>query len=233
MLNHLKEEVCRVNKMLAESGLVILTWGNASQRDKETGLIAIKPSGVPFEKLTPNDIVIVDLQGKVVEGSYNPSSDLLTHLEIYKAFPEVRGIVHTHSTFAVAFAQAQMPIHILGTTHADTFGTEVPLTREFQEEDFIGYEKNTGKIIVEAFAKINPLDTPAVLVRNHGPFTFGKTAMEAFENAIVLENIAKMAYYTLNLKPEKDIKPETLLYKKHHSRKHGENAYYGQSNKIK
>lgn len=228
MLNQLKEEVCRVNKMLAESGLVILTWGNASQRDKETGLIAIKPSGVPFEKLTPNDIVVVNLDGQVVEGKLNPSSDLATHLEIYKAFPEVLGVVHTHSTYAVSFAQAQMSIPTLGTTHADTFANDIPLTREFQKNDFLEYEKNTGKIIVEAFKNDNPLNTPAVLVRNHGPFTFGKSAKEAFENALILENVAKMAFFTLNLKNLEYIKPEPDLYEKHHSRKHGEHAYYGQ-----
>ena len=141
MLNQLKEEVCRVNKMLAESGLVILTWGNASQRDKETGLIAIKPSGVPFEKLTPNDIVIVDIDGQIVEGKLNPSSDLATHLEIYKAFPEVLGVVHTHSTYAVSFAQAQMSIPTLGTTHADTFANDIPLTREFQKDDFMNMKR--------------------------------------------------------------------------------------------
>lgn len=228
MLSRLKEEVCRVNKLLAESGLVILTWGNASQRDKETGLVAIKPSGVPFYKLTPNDIVIVDLNGKIVEGHLNPSSDLPTHLEIYKAFPEVLGVVHTHSTYAVAFAQAQMSIPTLGTTHADTFAKDVPLTREFIKEDFEEYEKSTGKIIVETFKKEKPLDIPAVLVRNHGPFTFGKSAKEAFENALILENVAKMAYLTLNLKKVDDIKPEPDLYEKHHSRKHGDHAYYGQ-----
>lgn len=228
MLNQLKEEVCRVNKLLAESGLVILTWGNASQRDKETGLIAIKPSGVPFEKLTPNDIVIVDIDGQIVEGKLNPSSDLATHLEIYKAFPEVLGVVHTHSTYAVSFAQAQMSIPTLGTTHADTFANDIPLTREFQKNDFLEYEKNTGKIIVEAFKNDNPLNTPAVLVRNHGPFAFGKSAKEAFENALILENVAKMAFLTLNLKKLEDIKPEPDLYEKHHSRKHGEHAYYGQ-----
>lgn len=231
MLNKLKEEVCRVNKMLAESGLVILTWGNASQRDPETGLIAIKPSGVPFDELKPDDIVIVNANGEVVEGHLNPSSDLPTHLEIYKAFPEIGGVVHTHSTFSVAFAQAQRSIPTLGTTHADSFMGEIPLTRSFKKEDFVEYEKSTGQIIVETFKGRNPLDTPAVLVRNHGPFTFGKTAKEAFENALILENVAKMAYLTLRLKDEKDIVPETMLYEKHHDRKHGEHAYYGQKGK--
>ena len=231
MLNELKKRVCDANKKLKESGLVILTWGNASERDNETGLIAIKPSGVDFDKLTPEDIVIVDLSGKVVEGKLNPSSDLPTHLEIYKAFPEIGGVVHTHSTYAVAFAQAQRNIPTLGTTHADSFAEDIPLTREFKESDFVEYEKQTGKIIVEAFKDIKPLDIPGVLVRNHGPFTFGKNAHEAFENALILENVAHMAYLTLNLKEEKDIVKETLLYKKHHDRKHGKNAYYGQKGK--
>ncbi|MGN0953709.1 L-ribulose-5-phosphate 4-epimerase [Dialister sp.] len=229
MLESLKEEVWKANLELPARGVVIYTWGNVSALDPETGLIVIKPSGVPYESMTPKDMVITDRTGKVVEGCLRPSSDLPTHLCLYHAFPEIRAVVHTHSLHAAVFAQAGKDIPALGTTHADYFYGPVPCTRNLTEEEIRGdYEWNTGKVIEETFRRrnINPMDMPAVLVKNHGPFTWGKNAEEAVYHAVVLETVAEMAWKTGLLNPQAAMS-EALL-EKHYRRKHGPHAYYGQ-----
>ena len=238
MLEELKEKVCRANLDLVRHGLVIFTWGNVSAIDRASGLVVIKPSGVSYDNMKPSDMVVVNLDGKVVEGELNPSSDTPTHLVLYKAFPHIGGVVHTHSTYATAWAQAGIDIPSLGTTHADYFHDDIPCTRNMKKSEVFGeYEKETGNVIVEAFKKINPDDTPAVLVRNHGPFAWGTDADNAVHNAVVLEEIAKMAFISLTVNLSTlDIvnhKPtmNKLLIEKHYSRKHGPNAYYGQKKK--
>ena len=230
MLETLKLEVCNANKALREEGLVIFTWGNVSAINRKNGLVVIKPSGVPFEILTPDDMVIVDLEGRVVEGNLKPSCDLPTHLELYKGFNNISAVVHTHSPNATAFAQAKKSIECFGTTHADHFYGAVPVTRELSNSEVENnYEMNTGRIIVKTFnnLSLNPIKTPACLVAGHGPFVWGANVHEALRNAVVLEYIAKMNLKTLDLNP--DIKPmKEFLIEKHHSRKHGKNAYYGQ-----
>ena len=229
MLEELKRQVCAANLELAARGVVIYTWGNVSGIDRETGLVVIKPSGVPYEGMQPADMVVVDLEGHVVEGHIRPSSDTPTHLALYRAFPEIGGVVHTHSTNAVAFAQAGRDIPALGTTHADYFYGPVPisrsLTKEEVEED---YEGNTGKVIVETVKahEKETLAVPAVLVRNHGPFTWGKTPEEAVYHAVVLEEVAEMTMKTLLLNPNSSM--DSYILDKHYQRKHGPKAYYGQ-----
>lgn len=231
MLENLKKEVWEQNLNLVKYNLVIFTWGNVSAIDRQSGVIAIKPSGVEYDRLKVEDIVLVDLNGKVVEGALNPSSDTPTHIELYKNFPGIGGIVHTHSTYATAWAQAGRPIKCYGTTHADYFYGDVPCTRALTEEEIkTDYEKNTGKVIVQTFKNIDPLSTPAVIVKSHGPFTFGKTAKDAVFNAAVLEEVAKMAFLSENIQPS--ITPaDSFLIEKHYLRKHGKNAYYGQTKK--
>lgn len=238
MLEELKAKVCQANLDLVKHGLVIFTWGNVSAIDRASGLVVIKPSGVSYNNMKPSDMVVVDLDGKVVEGDLNPSSDTPTHLILYKAFPEIGGIVHTHSTYATAWSQAGLDIPNIGTTHADYFHEDIPCTRRMKKAEVFGeYEKETGNVIVERFEKMNPMDTPAVLVRNHGPFTWGKDADNAVHNAVVLEQVAKMGFIsmTLNLSTlgivnhQPSMNP--LLIEKHYSRKHGPNAYYGQKKK--
>lgn len=227
MLEELKNTVFKANLRLKESGLVILTWGNASQIDRESGLVVIKPSGIPYDAMTPNDMVTVDLNGNVVDGKRRPSSDLYTHLEIYKQFDSIGGITHTHSRWATVFAQAGQAIPMLGTTHADTFYGDIPCTRRLTADEISGdYERETGRVICEAFAGKNPMDMPGVLVCSHGPFTWGKSAEGSVENAEVLEETAMMAWHTLKLNPTVEFQKE--LADKHYFRKHGANAYYGQ-----
>lgn len=228
MLEELKKEVCEANLLLPEYGLVTFTWGNVSQIDREKNLVVIKPSGVSYEEMKPEDMVVVDLDGNVVEGNLRPSSDTMTHLELYKAFPEIGGIVHTHSRWATSFAQAGIPLKAFGTTHADTFFGDVPITRMLTPEEINGaYEKETGTVIVECLEGKDPMAVPAVLVQSHGPFTWGKDGKEAVHNAVVLEEVAFMAYHALQLNPSVERIPQTIL-DKHYYRKHGENAYYGQ-----
>jgi len=230
MLEKLKQEVYEANMDLPRQKLVVFTWGNVSAYDEESGLVAIKPSGVDYEELKVDDIVLVDLEGKVVEGKYKPSSDTMTHVELYKAFKGIKGIVHTHSPWATSFAQAGQGIQPLGTTHADYFYGEIPCTQKMSKEE-IGseYEKNTGLVIIERFKGINPLYVPAVLVNEHGPFTWGKSAKEAVYHAVVLEEVAKMAYQTrVLLSLNNDTRMQQDLLDKHFLRKHGANAYYGQ-----
>ncbi len=227
MLEELKKQVYTANLNLVKHGLVLFTWGNVSGIDRKESLLVIKPSGVSYEDMQPADMVVVDLNGKVIEGKYKPSSDTLTHIELYKAFPEIGGIVHTHSTYAVAWAQALKAIPAMGTTHADHFYGEIPCTRELTKDEVDrGYEKETGTVIVESFKNINPLHVPGVLVGNHGPFAWGANAEKAVYNAVVLEEVARMALLTLQLGNQNPIKQ--YLLDKHFNRKHGKNAYYGQ-----
>lgn len=230
MLENLKEIVCKANLELPKYGLVTFTWGNVSAIDKETGLVVIKPSGVEYDTMKPEDMVVVDLDGKVVEGKYKPSSDTPTHVALYKAFPSIGGIVHTHSRWATTFAQSKMGIPALGTTHGDYFYGEIPCTRLMTPEEISGeYEKETGNVIIETLRLkgIDPAQVPAALVASHGPFAWGKDAMEAVHNAVVLEEVAFMAFHCLQL--NKDIEPmQQELLDKHYLRKHGANAYYGQ-----
>lgn len=228
MLENLKQKVYEANLKLVEYKLVLFTWGNVSEIDRESGLVVIKPSGVDYDKMTPDDMVVMNLNGEKVEGRLNPSSDTPTHLELYRRFPEIKGVAHTHSTFAVSFAQAGSEIPCYGTTHADFAFGAVPCTRDLTKEEIEGeYELNTGKVIAETFEKGN-IDcnaVPAVLVHSHGPFTWGKDGAEAAKNSAILEEVAKMAYLskTLEAKPaSEDIR------KKHYYRKHGAGAYYGQ-----
>ncbi|MBQ8763914.1 MAG: L-ribulose-5-phosphate 4-epimerase [Clostridia bacterium] len=228
MLENLKQKVYEANLKLVEYKLVLFTWGNVSEIDRESGLVVIKPSGVDYDKMTPDDMVVMNLNGEKVEGRLNPSSDTPTHLELYRRFPEIGGVAHTHSTFAVSFAQAASEIPCYGTTHADFAFGAVPCTRDLTKDEIEGeYELNTGKVIAETFenGNIDCNAVPAVLVHSHGPFTWGKNGMEAAKNSAILEEVAKMAYLskTLEAKPaSEDIR------KKHYYRKHGAGAYYGQ-----
>jgi L-ribulose-5-phosphate 4-epimerase len=227
MLEKLKQEVLVANLDLVKNGLVILTWGNVSAIDRETGLVVIKPSGVSYDDMKAEDMVVVDLDGNIVEGDLRPSSDTPTHLSIYRNFPEVGGVVHTHSTYATAWSQAGLSIPNIGTTHADTFHQAIPCTDEMSKEQIeTAYEAATGDVIAEAFAGMNPMHTPAVLVKHHGPFTWGKNAANAVYNAVVLEEVARMASITVALNP--NVEMNENLIEKHYERKHGANAYYGQ-----
>ncbi|MBP3498376.1 MAG: L-ribulose-5-phosphate 4-epimerase [Alistipes sp.] len=230
MLEELKKEVYQANLDLVRHGLVILTWGNVSAIDRETNLVVIKPSGVSYESMKVEDMVVVDLDGNVVDGTLRPSSDTPTHLAIYKAFAEVGAVVHTHSTYATAWAQACLPIPNLGTTHSDTFHHAVPCTAEMSTEQISrAYEAETGTVIAEAFEGMNPMHTPAVLVAHHGPFTWGKSAKDAVQNAVILEEVARMTSITVALNPTVQMNED--LVEKHYNRKHGANAYYGQIKK--
>lgn len=229
MLEALKQEVWEANMELPQRGLVVYTWGNVSGIDREKGLVVIKPSGVEYDELQPEDMVVVDLEGNVVEGKYKPSSDTATHLEIYKAFEEVGGVVHTHSSMAVSFAQAGKGIPAMGTTHADYFYGTIPCTRAMTPEEIQGaYEKETGKVIIETFEGINPMYVPAVLVKEHGPFTWGKNAADAVYHSVVLEEVSKMAYQSMLIASLDQDNMQQALLDKHFLRKHGANAYYGQ-----
>ena len=228
MLDQLKEIVCAANQQLPKYGLVTFTWGNVSAIDRESGLVVIKPSGVAYEALSPANMVVLDLDGNIVEGTYRPSSDTPTHLVLYRAFPECGGIVHTHSRWATSFAQAGRDIPALGTTHADYFYGDIPCTRKMTQEEIAGeYEKETGNVIAETFKDIDPAAVPGVLVHSHGPFVWGKDAFNAVHNAVVLEELAFMAYHALGLEPGLPRMQQELL-DKHYLRKHGKNAYYGQ-----
>ena len=227
MLDELKQQVYEANMELPAKGLVTYTWGNVSGIDRERGLFVIKPSGVDYEKLTPDMLVVMDLNGEKVEGTLNPSSDTPTHIELYKAFPEVGGIVHTHSPWATSWAQAGRSIPCYGTTHADYFFGDIPCARALTADEINGeYEKNTGLVIAETFKDKNPVYVPGVLCTNHGPFAWGVDAAEAVHNAVVMEEVAKMAYRCEHLKAELSEAPQ-VLQDKHFFRKHGENAYYG------
>lgn len=229
MLEELKERVYKANMLLPKHGLVTFTWGNVSEIDRETGLFAIKPSGVDYDKFCPEDMVLMDLQGNKVEGRYNPSSDTATHIELYKAFPKIGGIVHTHSSWATSWAQAGRGIPCYGTTHADYMYGEIPCVRNLTEEEIEeAYEKNTGLSIVEHFAGKDYEAMPAVLCKNHGPFTWGKDGAQAVHNAVVLEEVAKMAARAEILNPQIQPAPQAMQ-DKHYYRKHGANAYYGQA----
>lgn len=228
MLTQVKEAVLEANRQLPKYGLVVFTWGNVSGFDQESGLMVIKPSGVDYEKLSIDDLVVLDLDGNIVEGKLRPSSDTPTHLELYKAFPKIGGIVHTHSPWATIWSQAGKPIPNYGTTQADYFYGEIPCTRVMTDEEINSeYEKETGTVIIEAFEGKDPYQVPGVLVNNHAPFAWGLDAMNALHNAVVLEEVAKMAYHTEML--NRDVQPikQTLL-DKHYLRKHGASAYYGQ-----
>lgn len=228
MLKTLKEQVLKANLDLVKNGLVLFTWGNVSAIDKETNLVVIKPSGVSYDEMTAEDMVVVDLNGKIVEGKLNPSSDTPTHLELYKAYPEIGGVVHTHSTYATAFAQAGRNIPAYGTTHADYFYGEVPCARSLEKEEVeTEYEKNTGKVIIETFQGKDVGGIPACLVKHHGVFAWGKDANEAVYHATVVEEVAKMACLTERIN-DKAEPAENYLMDKHYNRKHGKNAYYGQ-----
>lgn len=227
MLEDLKQKVFQANLDLVNHNLVLFTWGNVSGIDRKNNLIAIKPSGVAYDLMKPEDMVVVDFDNNVIEGHYKPSSDTLTHIELYKAFPEIGSIVHTHSTYAVAWAQAMKAIPAMGTTHADHFYGEIPCTRELTPEEVErGYEKETGKVIVETFKNLDALHVPGVLVGNHGPFAWGENTDKAVYNAVVLEEVARMASLTLQLGNSTPIKQ--YLLDKHFNRKHGKDAYYGQ-----
>jgi L-ribulose-5-phosphate 4-epimerase len=229
MLERLKEQVFRANLLLPKHGLITFTWGNVSGIDREQGLVVIKPSGVSYEEMKAEDMVVVELEtGKKVEGSLKPSSDTATHLELYKAFPNVGGIVHTHSRWATTFAQAGRGIMVLGTTQGDYFYGEIPCTRKMTKAEIEGeYEKETGLVITETFRGKNPDAMPAVLVYSHGPFAWGKDPMDAVHNAVVLEEVAFMNFHTMMLEPGIPPMQQELL-DKHYLRKHGKNAYYGQ-----
>lgn len=228
MLENLKELVCDANLRLPAHGLVTFTWGNVSAIDRESGYVVIKPSGVEYNELTPDKMVVVDLDGNIVEGDLNPSSDTPTHVYLYRQFENIGGIVHTHSTHATAFAQARMPIEAYGTTHADYFYGAIPCTRELTAvETRDNYEINTGKVIAEAFKLLKPEAIPGVVVANHGPFAWGKDAAEAVHNAVVLEEVARMAILMKTIDPESNPINKYIL-DKHYNRKHGANAYYGQ-----
>lgn len=233
MLEQLKEEVCRANIELHKSGIVLYTWGNVSGIDAGEGLVVIKPSGIVYEKMKPSDMVVVDVKdGHIVEGDLNPSTDLPTHLELYRCFPNIRGVAHSHSIHAVAFAQAGRPIPVLGTTHADYSNYEIPCTRRMKQDEVENdYELNTGKVIVECMKEkeLSQDDIPGVLVNSHGPFTWGSSPVDAVRNMVILETISEMAFKTLQLNPDATI--DNFLVKKHYDRKHGKDAYYGQGNK--
>lgn len=227
MLEQLKEEVCKANLDIVEYGLVLFTWGNVSAIDFENQLIVIKPSGVDYRIMNPSDMVVVDLDGNVIEGRWKPSSDCPTHLHLYRNFPAIGSIVHTHSTWATIWAQAGLNIPPLGTTHADYFYGEIPCTRKLTKTEIEKeYELETGKLIVETFKTIDPQKVPAVLVNSHGPFVWGETAATAVHNAVVLEEVAMIAYHSLALNKLKSM--DQALLDKHYNRKHGPDAYYGQ-----
>lgn len=228
LLKTLREEVLEANLELVRRGLVLYTFGNVSGIDRTQGLVAIKPSGVPYEELTPAHIVISDLTGNIVDGNLRPSSDLATHLELYKHFSTIGGVAHTHSEFATAWAQAETPIPCFGTTHADYFHGPVPVTERLSQREIAGdYEQETGTAICKTFAKLDPNAVPAVLVAGHAPFCWGASAAEAAHNAVILEYVARMAYRTLSINA--DSRPLVReLHDKHFLRKHGRNAYYGQ-----
>jgi L-ribulose-5-phosphate 4-epimerase len=230
MLEKLKKEVLEANLMLPEYGLVTFTWGNVSAVDRESGMMVIKPSGVSYKEMAADDMVVVDIAtGETVEGKWKPSSDTPTHLELYRAFDNLGGICHTHSRWATSFAQAGTGIIPMGTTHADYFYGEIPCTRAMTPEEIKGeYEKETGTVIIEAFSGIDPMTIPAVLVKSHGPFTWGKDASEAVHNAVVLEEAAFMNYHAMGIDPNVSHMQQELL-DKHYLRKHGANAYYGQN----
>lgn len=233
MLEELKRSVYEANMLLPKYGLVTFTWGNVSGIDEESGIFTIKPSGVDYDKLTPDDMVLIDLNGNKIEGRYNPSSDTPTHLELYKAYPEIGGIVHTHSSYATSWAQAGRSIPCYGTTHADYIYGEVPCLRCLTEEEIEeAYEQNTGLLIVSEFNKMGKdvMAVPAVLCKNHGPFAWGRDANEAVHNAVVLEEVAKMAYRAETINPRIQPAPQELQ-DKHYFRKHGANAYYGQDSR--
>ena len=227
MLEDLKQKVFQANLDLVKHGLVIFTWGNVSGIDRESGLVVIKPSGVDYDTMKVSDMVVVDLDGYVVEGDLRPSSDTPTHLALYKAFPEIGGVVHTHSTYATAWAQAGIDLPNIGTTHADYFHQAIPCTADMTEAEVKGeYELETGNVIIERFKGMNPVHTPGVLVKNHGPFAWGKDPHDAVHNAVVMEQVAKMASIAYLVNPNLTMNP--LLIEKHFNRKHGPNAYYGQ-----
>lgn len=226
-IQELKQHVFQANLDLVKHGLVIFTWGNVSGIDREKGVVVIKPSGVSYDGMKPEDMVVVDMAGNRVEGQYKPSSDTATHLELYKAFPSIGGVVHTHSTYATAWAQAGCDIPNIGTTHADYFSGDIPCTRDMTETEVKGeYEKETGTVIIERFRELNPVYIPGVLVKNHGPFSWGKDPHEAVHNAVVMEQVAKMAFVSLQVNPQTTM--NKWLIDKHFSRKHGPDAYYGQ-----
>ncbi len=229
MLEQLKNDVLNANLLLPKHGLVTFTWGNVSAIDRESGLVVIKPSGVEYDKMVADDMVVVDLDGRVVEGRWKPSSDTPTHLELYKAFNEIGGIVHTHSRMATSFAQAGRSIPALGTTHGDYFYGDIPCTRPMTDAEINGeYEKETGKVIIETLGSVDPMSIPAVNVFSHGPFAWGRDASDAVHNAVVLEEIAFMDLCAMMLNP--DVSPmQRALLDKHYLRKHGKNAYYGQN----
>ena len=227
MLELLKETVYQANLDLEKHGLVIFTWGNVSAIDRTTNLVVIKPSGVSYDEMKAEHMVVVDLDGNVVEGDFKPSSDTATHLALYKAFPNIGGVVHTHSTYATAWAQAGRDIPNIGTTHADYFSDAIPCTRDMTQTEVEGeYEKETGTVIIERFQHLNPDFIPGVLVKNHGPFSWGKNAHDAVHNAVVMEQVAKMAFIAYGVNP--DLTMNEHLIKKHFYRKHGPKAYYGQ-----
>ena len=228
MLEELKKEVYEANMLLPKYGLVTFTWGNVSGIDREKGLFVIKPSGVDYDKLTPDDMVVMDLEGNRVEGTLNPSSDTKTHLILYNRFPKIGGVVHTHSPWATSWAQAGRDIPCYGTTHADYIYGSVPCARNLNEEELKNYEWNTGVLIADYFKDLDYKAVPAVLCKNHGPFSWGKDAKEAVHNAVVLEEVAKMAYRTELIHPQVAPAPQELQ-DKHYFRKHGANAYYGQN----
>lgn len=233
MLEPLKQSVLQANLDLVKHQLVIFTWGNVSQRDADTGLVVIKPSGVDYQTMVATDMVVVDIEGNIIEGHYKPSSDLATHLALYRQYPEVMGIVHTHSEWATAWAQAGRALPCYGTTHADYFYGEIPCTRPLTDDEVADqYEYNTGKVIIETITQMgyNVTDIPGIIISGHGPFTWGKSAENAVHNAKVLEEIAKMAYHTEAINP-KALAIEQYLLDKHYLRKHGKNAYYGQRDK--
>lgn len=232
MLEELRKQVWEANRELPKRGLVTYTWGNVSGLSREEGLFVIKPSGIAYEELTPWQLVVMDLNGNRVEGELEPSSDTATHLELYRAFPEIGGIVHTHSPYATAWAQAGRGIPCYGTTHADYFYGEIPCARNLTPREIEeGYEKNTGKTIIEVFRDKNPIYVPGVLCKNHGPFTWGKDAAAAVYNAVVLEEVARMNLMTEQLQPGEDCHTPLCMVEKHFMRKHGPGAYYGQKHK--
>ena len=228
MLEQLKKQVLEANLLLPKYGLVTFTWGNVSGIDRESGLVVIKPSGVPYEGMTEEDMVVVDLDGKRVEGKWKPSSDTPTHVELYKAFPALGGIVHTHSRWATTFAQAGLDIPAMGTTHGDYFYGDIPCTRKMTPQEIAGeYEKETGRVIIETFAGKSPAHIPGVTVHSHGPFAWGRDAMDAVHNAVVMEEVAFMDWHAMMINPAAGRMQQELL-DKHYLRKHGKNAYYGQ-----
>ena len=227
MFEEIKKRVYEANISLKQNGLITLTWGNVSEIDRDRGVVVIKPSGVSYDTMTPDDMVVVDLDGNKIEGKYNPSSDLPTHLELYKAFSGIGGVTHTHSRWATVFAQAESDVPMLGTTHADAFYGDVPCTRKMTADEIAGeYEKNTGAVICEIFEGKDPDAIPGVLVNSHGPFTWGKNAAKSVENSIILEEVAFMAWHTV--KYNENAKFQKELADKHYFRKHGPGAYYGQ-----